>query len=160
MGISTYIRTAWKYVHMWMTLTTLFLIFEVFLLAFLNSFDAHWITKHKLGSADLFSAEDTLIQPTCNRLVSNYGLFTWIYLFKLTFCHKHSTVLAGFSCSCCMQTSTHGMSLQPTSWSEYSYGKKSIQHAIKEITVTTALLLANTISVYFLDPFVTEGAVY
>lgn len=38
--------------------------------------------------------------------------------------------------------------------------KKRIQHAIKGITVTTALLFANTISVYFLDLLVTEGVAY
>jgi len=35
--------------------------------------------------------------------------------------------------------------------------KKRIKHAIKRITETMGLLPANTISVYFLDPFVTEG---
>lgn len=38
--------------------------------------------------------------------------------------------------------------------------KKKIQHAIKGIMVTTALLLANAISVYFLDPLVIEGVAY
>lgn len=35
-----------------------------------------------------------------------------------------------------------------------------MQHAIKGIMVTADLLLANAISVYFLDPLVTEGVAY
>lgn len=35
-----------------------------------------------------------------------------------------------------------------------------MQHAIKGIMVTADLLLANAISVYFLDPLFTEGVAY
>lgn len=76
--------------------------------------------------------------------ISNYSFYTWIYVFKLSFRHEHSAALGVFSHSCCMQMHTLGTSLQPSSWTVYSCGKKSIQHAIKGIMVATALLLVNS----------------
>lgn len=159
MGMGTYIQTAWKYVHTWMILISSFLIFKL-------SFDVLCSTNHKWSSAGPLSGwtEDIflLIQHRCNRLISNYSFFTWIYLFKLTFYHEHSTVLAVFSCSCREQTHTHGTSLQPTPWSAYSYGgkKKGYSMQLKGLGWPRPCFLLMPFQCYFLDPLVTEGVAY